>query len=254
MTKIEITDSDWNEYFQAYDIINSRVGFYGDLQKAHIAEHESFCRVNGRPERILDAGCGTGNNAILLAENGLAAEIHGIDISEVGLSLLARKCLERRVRVEAIKGSITTLPYPDDYFDGGILMMNVLYSIPDYLIALNEISRVARAGAVLTISGPMPGIDVISFLKKALEEITDINTNPEVRKAWRVVSNVNEKLLTNPHLTHQFTAAELAEILLRFGFRSYLSNQDHFHGMCCFVAAVKQVLGDEKAIKAHRDL
>jgi ubiquinone/menaquinone biosynthesis C-methylase UbiE len=170
------------------------------------------------------------------------------------LSLLARKCLERGVRVEAILGSITALPYADEYFDGGILMMNVLYSIPDYLRALSEISRVTRAGAVLTVSGPMPGIDVTSFLKKALEEITDIDTNPEVREAWRVVSNVNEKLLTNPRITHQFTAAQLAEILLRFGFRAYLSNQDHFHGMCCFVAAVKQVMGDDKAIKAHRDL
>lgn len=239
MTQAEITEADWNAYFRAYDIINSRVGFYAALKKAHIAEHESFRRVKGRPERILDAGCGTGNNAIILAERDLAAAIHGIDISEIGLSLLAHKCLHGGFRVEAVRGSITALPYPDDYFDGGVLMMNVLYSIPDYVSALTEISRVTRAGGVLTISGPMPGIDAVSLLKKAVAEIEDIDTNPEVRDAWSVVSRVNEKLLLNPSITHQFTAAELGEILSKFGFRVYVSSQDHYYGNVYFVAAVQ---------------
>ena len=254
MIQAEITEADWNAYFEAYDIINSRVSFYGALQKAHIAEHEAYCHSNGRPQRILDAGCGTGNNAVLLAQSGLAAAIHGIDISEIGLRMLVRKCVERGVSVETLKGSVTALPYPDNYFDGGVLMMNVLYSIPDYSKALGEISRVTRAGGVLTVSGPMPGIDAASFLKKAVEEIEDIDTNPEVKEAWHVVRDVNERLLTNPSITHQFTAAELGEILSRFGFRTYLSSQDHFYGMCCFVAAVKQVVGTEKAAKANQGL
>ena len=252
MTQAEITEADWNEYFEAYDVINSRVGFYAALQKAHITEHESFCRVNGKPERILDAGCGTGNNAVILAENDLAAAIHGIDISEVGLRLLARKCLHRGVRVEAVKGSITALPYPTGFFDGGVLMMNVLYSIPDYLSALGEISRVTRAGGVLTVSGPMPGIDPASFLQKAVEEIEEIDTNPEVKNAWDVVSSMNERLLTNPSITHQFTAAELGEILSRFGFRAYLSNQDHYYGNVYFVAAMKRAVNIEGAPTANR--
>ena len=252
MAQAEIIEPDWNAYFDAYDIINSRVGFYGALQKAHISEHEAYCRSNGRPQRILDAGCGTGNNAIILAESDLAGMIHGIDISQVGLSLLARKCHQRGGRVEAVKGSITALPYPNDFFDGGVLMMIVLYSIPDYLNALGEISRVTRTDGVLTVSGPMPGIDAASLLQKAVAEIEEIDTNPQVRDAWHVVSRMNERLLLNPSITHQFTAMDLGEILSRFGFKAYMSSQDHYYGYCYFVAAVKQAITTDEAIATNR--
>jgi len=118
-------------------------------------------------------------------------------------------------------------------------MMNVLYSVPDYLSALEEIRRVTCAGGVLTVSGPIPGFDAVSFLKKAVEEIGEVDTDPEVKEAWRIVRNVNEKLLANPSITHQFTAAELSEILARFSFRVYLSSQNHYYGNVYFVAAVK---------------
>jgi ubiquinone/menaquinone biosynthesis C-methylase UbiE len=57
-----------------------------------------------KPGRVLDIGCGRGDNAIMLALNG--CNVTGIDISEIAISDAKAKSAERHVNVNFIVGDI----------------------------------------------------------------------------------------------------------------------------------------------------
>jgi ubiquinone/menaquinone biosynthesis C-methylase UbiE len=97
------------------------------------------------PARILDCGCGTGNNLRMLRRYG---DAWGIDITWSGLAH-ARDRGERRV-AQASAGS---LPFPSAEFDL-VTSFDVLYALDDDMErdALNEMYRVLRPGGQILIN------------------------------------------------------------------------------------------------------
>ena len=95
--------------------------------------------------RILDCGCGTGNNLRMLREYGRP---FGIDITFSGLAY-ARKQGERLVT----HASALTLPFSDDTFDL-VTSFDVIYAFDDEraAIALSEMHRVLRPGGHLVLN------------------------------------------------------------------------------------------------------
>jgi SAM-dependent methyltransferase len=95
--------------------------------------------------RILDCGCGTGNNLHLLRRYGRAV---GIDITWSGLAC-ARARGERRVA----RASATLLPFPREQFDL-VTSFDVLYAFDDEMErnALNEMFRVLRPNGHLLVN------------------------------------------------------------------------------------------------------
>src|SRR5262249_17946996 len=61
-----------------------------------------------QPCRALELGCGTGNNAILLAQQGF--DVTAVDISQVGLDKAAAKAQEAGVRVRFLRSDALELP------------------------------------------------------------------------------------------------------------------------------------------------
>lgn len=102
-------------------------------------------RGDVRP-RLLDAGCGTGNNLRHLAARGGAV---GIDISEEAVRL----CRERGV--PATRGSVLALPFRDGSFDV-VTSFDVLYHrwVTDDAAAVRELARVLRPGGILLVRVP----------------------------------------------------------------------------------------------------
>jgi SAM-dependent methyltransferase len=96
--------------------------------------------------RILDAGCGTGNNLRHLARHGRAV---GVDLSDEAL----RFCRTRGVA--AAKASLLSLPFPDASFDC-VTSFDVLYHqwIADDRAAVAELARVLRPGGVILVRVP----------------------------------------------------------------------------------------------------
>lgn len=96
--------------------------------------------------RILDAGCGTGNNLAHLRRFGRAV---GLDLSDEAL----RFCRSRGVA--AARGSLLALPFPDGSFDG-VTSFDVLYHrwVEDDAAAVREIARVLRPGGLLLLRVP----------------------------------------------------------------------------------------------------
>jgi len=100
----------------------------------------------GRPNpRILDCGCGTGANLVLLGEFGCAA---GLDLSWRGLEYALRYG-QRRVA----QALITQIPFRDSAFDL-VTAFDVLYSLSeeDEAVAVAEMFRVLRPGGTLIVN------------------------------------------------------------------------------------------------------
>jgi SAM-dependent methyltransferase len=95
--------------------------------------------------RILDCGCGTGANLVMLSEFGRAA---GFDLSWDGLEF-ARRYGQRRLA----HASITRIPFGDGLFDL-VTAFDVLYSLSedDEAIAVREMFRVLRPGGTLIVN------------------------------------------------------------------------------------------------------
>jgi len=103
--------------------------------------------------RILDCGCGTGNNLPMLRRYGRTC---GIDITWSGLAYA-----RQRGEVRVARASATELPFPAGQFDL-VTSFDVLYAFDDAMErdALNEMYRVLRPGGQAIIN-----VAALKFLK-----------------------------------------------------------------------------------------
>lgn len=95
--------------------------------------------------RILDNGCGPGRHSIYFAQKGFC--VTGLDQSETALSHLSGWAQEENLSIYTVSGSIFSLPFPENYFDG-IIDYNVSYhtDTAGFLRAIAELHRVLRPG------------------------------------------------------------------------------------------------------------
>ncbi len=107
---------------------------------------EDICRrVTDRRPRILDVGCGTGANLLMLSKYG---DAEGVDVSEDALAF----CRERGL--ENVKlGAAEELPYEDGTFDL-VTALDVVEHLDDDLAGLREMRRVLRPGGRVLLFVP----------------------------------------------------------------------------------------------------
>ena len=107
---------------------------------------ETICRnVKDRRPRILDVGCGTGANLLMLSKYG---DAEGVDISEDALAF----CRERGLQ-KVTHGAAEELPYDDGTFDL-VTALDVVEHIDDDLAGLREMRRVLRPGGHVLLFVP----------------------------------------------------------------------------------------------------
>jgi ubiquinone/menaquinone biosynthesis C-methylase UbiE len=100
--------------------------------------------------RVLDAGCGTGEHTIRLAERGYRCV--GVDVSPHVLEQAAERARARGLSAgvdfacEALEG----LPYPDRSFDA-VHCRGVLMHVPRWERAMAELCRVLRPGGKIAL-------------------------------------------------------------------------------------------------------
>ena len=99
-----------------------------------------------RPHRVLDAGCGTGGWAAMVA----APEVVGVDSSEAAVEAARARGVDARL------AEIEALPFDDGTFD--VAMCNaVLYHLADPDAGLRELARVLRPGGRFVGGYTIPG-------------------------------------------------------------------------------------------------
>ena len=107
---------------------------------------EDICRgITDRRPRILDVGCGTGANLIMLSKYG---DAEGVDISEDALAFCRERGLDK-VRL----GAGEELPYADGTFDL-VTALDVVEHMDDDLAGLAEMRRVLRPGGRVLLFVP----------------------------------------------------------------------------------------------------
>ena len=134
----------------AYDLWSTT---YDDDPNGLIVLERRFAipRLEPQPdERILDAGCGTGDHLVELTDHGS---------SPVGLDLSLGMLREARVKAPAVpllSASLSAgLPFRPDLFDG-VLCSLVSEHLTDLDRFFSEIRRVLRPGGRLVFSGLHP--------------------------------------------------------------------------------------------------
>jgi SAM-dependent methyltransferase len=107
---------------------------------------EDICsRVTDRRPRILDVGCGTGANLLMLSKYG---DAEGVDVSEDALAFCRERGLDK-VKL----GAGEELPYEDGTFDL-VTAFDVVEHMDDDLAGLREMRRVLRPGGRVLLFVP----------------------------------------------------------------------------------------------------
>lgn len=126
--------------------------------------------VDGGMRTLIEPGAGTGRIAIPALAAGL--RVTALDVSEPMLDALRQRLKhlpELADRCQIVTGDAVSLPFADDSFDVGLLAQ-VLYLIPSWPRAMDEVVRVVRPGGRVLL----------------LQERTQVS--PELRQwdaAWR---------------------------------------------------------------------
>jgi malonyl-CoA O-methyltransferase len=102
---------------------------------------EYFGDLNSK--RILDAGCGKGRFARVLAERYPQASLTAFDLAEAMLDSVPKG-------LSACAGSMTALPFPDDIFDFAYATESLEHAV-DIETAVGELCRVVRPGGRIVI-------------------------------------------------------------------------------------------------------
>lgn len=155
--------------------------------------------------RIVDFGCGSGANTVLLANRG--AHVWGVDISE-DLIRLAQRRMQVSGRADGaqfIVGSAHDLPFPDDSIDivFGIAILHHL----DLPLVAREVHRVLRPGGRAIFQEPVRNSRVIRFLRSIVPyRAPDISpferplTDQELRAFSRPFSSTRVRPFLLPHV------------------------------------------------------
>ena len=132
----------WKRYFKVYDVLNLLIP-YQELLNTICDELEI------RPEeRILEAGCGTGNLALKIKARG--AEVIGLDNCKEALDIYRKKDPDAKMILADLREK---LPFPNNYFDK-ITSNNTLYIIPKekQLDTLKELYRILKPGGKIVLA------------------------------------------------------------------------------------------------------
>lgn len=147
-------------YYQA--IYSKKKGFLNYPADWVIRFHNMYLKRHMPSGRVLDYGCGGGNNSIFFIEKGY--EVYGVDVAEESLSLIKENLRSKNLDIRLVeKFSIISpdsisLPFENASFDF-ILSNQVLYFLPseEHIKKLcKELSRCLRPGGLVffTMMGP----------------------------------------------------------------------------------------------------
>ena len=140
----------------------------------------SFLQV---PENasLLDIGCGGGATLRRLSRISPQGMVYGIDYSDVSVaeSTAYNRELVEAGRVRIVSGSVETMPFADQMFDG-ITTVESFYFWPDPAENLKEVRRVLKAsGVFLLIADIYGGYDLDEHALENIRKYDLFNPSPE---------------------------------------------------------------------------
>ncbi len=167
----------WDYYAAAgYDALRLLTP-YEALQQAVV----DACALTGH-ERLLVAGCGTGNLECLATRRFPRLAVDALDFSPAMLARARAKCADRP-RVRHLQADLCAgVPLPDAGADVAV-MCNVLYALPDQQAALREIHRVVRPGGRFVLCDRQPWSSMAPIVRAHLTALRALPV-PQRAACW----------------------------------------------------------------------
>lgn len=170
----------------------------------------------GRGRRLLDVGCGNGQDSLYLAKAGF--QVTATDFSESGIEILSERAAAHALPIDArLHDTAQKFPFESGYFDV-VYAHLALHYFDDSMTrkVFCEMHRLLRKGGVL-------------FVKcKSVDD-----------SLYGKGENVGPDMYRSGHTRHFFSAEYLTSVLAEFEIVSLRKSASSYHGKrSAFVAAV----------------
>lgn len=110
----------WEEAYQ-----NEAVAAFSEEPNATVKEFEHLL---DKESRVIEIGCGEGQNALYLAGQGYC-NVDAFDLSEHGIAKLEQRCKTKNVRVNAFVADLTTYRFEKNY--DCVMCFGTLHFVPE---------------------------------------------------------------------------------------------------------------------------
>lgn len=230
-----LTSKFWAEYFQVYDFLNILIPYQELI--ATVCEKLEI----QKNEKVLEAGCGTGNLALEIGKRG--AEVFGLDSCQEALNFYLEKDKNAKVTFSDLTKK---LPFPDNYFDK-IACNNTLYTISreEQLKTLKELFRILKPGGKIVIVNPKHAWKPMKiYYEGAVKTIKKngfvkgfIEINKLVLPAIKIL-NYNYRIKKESNY-YFFNKEEQKEILEKAGFKKISKTEPIYARQCLLNYAEK---------------
>lgn len=133
---------------EEYDKMRSQEDTYWWFVSRRRLARALIAKYSADAEAVLDLGCGTG---AFLSELRTGSQRIGLDFSEHAVKF----CAERGI-TGVVQGDAQSLPFSSNHFDLCV-SLDTLEHVPEDKLALNELFRVLKPGAIVVINVPAYG-------------------------------------------------------------------------------------------------
>jgi malonyl-CoA O-methyltransferase len=177
------------------------------------------------PKKIIDLGCGTGKQTLLLAQRYKHAKVTGVDIAPA--MLLQAQAQEENPRIKYLTADADNLPFEDNSVD--LIFSNLMFQWCDPLLpALKECYRVLSEGGLLLFSTLGP------------------DTLQELRYCWSKIDN-------NPHVNIFLDMHHVGDLLLQLKFNDPVMDMEYISASYKDVISMMRDLQHIGATNALKD-
>jgi ubiquinone/menaquinone biosynthesis C-methylase UbiE len=130
-------------------------GDFGQIARHSERRGEEFVsRLGLKPGmRVLDVGCGTGNQSIPAARTG--ADVTGVDIATNLLEQAGKRAAEEGLKIRFVEGDAEQLPLGTAEFDVAYSMFGAMFAPRPELVA-SEFVRVCKPGGLIAMANWTP--------------------------------------------------------------------------------------------------
>lgn len=145
----------------------------------------------GDNSHVLDVGCGTGGNAVYLAEH-FGCKVTGIDISELMIEQANKRINGHDLadRLDFHVGDAYELDYPDESFD--VVLTTFVSQFLDLNRAFPEFRRVLKPDGYLGINEmyrlanvPEEDLEKVNYAEEVFRELTELPFSIRSPETWK---------------------------------------------------------------------
>jgi SAM-dependent methyltransferase len=226
-------------YAILYEVEGSHWWYIGRRRIISSFVREICSRIKSSRPKILDVGCGTGANLVMLGEFG---EAHGIDVSQDALSF----CRERGLK-NVEHGAAEDLPFEDGTFDL-VTALDVVEHLDDDAAGLREFRRVLRPDGRILLFVP-----AFMFLWGVQDDVSHHRrryTLPELLKVVREAGFEIERA-TYANITFFLPILLVRKFMRLAGIRTETENSI---GISAFNGILGRIFGAETSALRHMNL